>query len=151
MAVYALPRMTRDLDLVVECGPADVEKITELFEADCYVDEDDVRDAVTHTGIFNVIHNDWIIKADFIVRKNTSTGENTDARFRRMMMSKSPSRRVSIACQMFSTGVALVRAGLLGQAHDTGLALRKRIFLRLYGADFSPAERARILKKWGTP
>ncbi len=70
LAVYAMPRMTRDIDLVVECGPEDAARIVKLFEGDCYVDEDEIRDAVIHQSIFNIVHNEWIVKADFIVRKD---------------------------------------------------------------------------------
>ena len=69
MAVYTLPRMTRDLDLVIECGLGDAVKITQLFASDCYIDEDNVRTAIKDRAMFNIIHNEWIIKADFIVRK----------------------------------------------------------------------------------
>ena len=70
MAVYSVPRMTRDIDLVVEAKSVDVEKIVGLFSEDCYIDEDTVRQAVDAHSIFNIIHNEWLIKADFIVKKN---------------------------------------------------------------------------------
>jgi len=38
MAVYSVPRMTRDIDLVVELKPGDVDKIVDLFSEDCYID-----------------------------------------------------------------------------------------------------------------
>jgi hypothetical protein len=70
MAIYSIPRMTRDIDFVVEIAPADMDKIVGLFSEDCYVDQDSVRNAVLTHGMFNVIHNEWVIKADFIIRKN---------------------------------------------------------------------------------
>jgi hypothetical protein len=70
MAVYATPRMTRDVDLVVECAPGDAPRIVSLFETDCYVDAEAVANAIRTRGQFNVIHNEWITKADFIVRKD---------------------------------------------------------------------------------
>lgn len=70
LAVYAEPRMTRDIDLVVECQFADAARIASLFQADCYVDVTEIRDAVQHRSMFNIIHNEWIVKADFIVRKD---------------------------------------------------------------------------------
>lgn len=69
LAVYALPRMTRDLDMVIALGLEDVEKFVKLFEKDCYVHPEAVRQAIKSKGTFNIIHNDWIIKADFIIRK----------------------------------------------------------------------------------
>lgn len=70
MAVYATPRMTRDVDLVVDCAPGDTPRIVGLFETDCYVDAEAVANAVRTRGTFNIIHNEWITKADFIVRKD---------------------------------------------------------------------------------
>ena len=64
MAVYAVPRMTRDIDVVVDIAPKDVKRFSQLFSEDCYVDEDTVRDAVSSRTVFNVIHNQWIIKAE---------------------------------------------------------------------------------------
>ncbi len=70
MAIYSVPRMTRDIDLVVEISPGDVDKIVGLFSGDCYLDQDSIRQAVKEHGMFNIIHNEWVIKADFIVRKD---------------------------------------------------------------------------------
>jgi hypothetical protein len=70
MAVYSVPRMTRDIDLVVELKPVDVDKIVDLFSEDCYIDRDSVRQAVVEHSMFNIIHNQWVVKADFIIRKD---------------------------------------------------------------------------------
>jgi hypothetical protein len=70
MAIYSQPRMTRDIDLVVELDPANGDKLVELFREDCYIDGRAVKDAIDHTSMFNVIHKEWSAKADFIVRKN---------------------------------------------------------------------------------
>jgi predicted nucleotidyltransferase len=70
MAVYAQPRMTRDVDLVIECQTGDVERLVHLLETDCYVDAQAVGRAVTSRSMFNAIHREWIIKADFIIRKD---------------------------------------------------------------------------------
>ena len=70
MAIYSIPRMTRDIDLVVELELDDVEKIVNIFSIDCYVDRDSVKKAVDTRSMFNLIHNEWVVKADFIIRKN---------------------------------------------------------------------------------
>ena len=38
LSMYAQPRMTRDVDFVVDIKQAQVDKFVELFEEDCYVD-----------------------------------------------------------------------------------------------------------------
>jgi len=70
MSFYAQPRMTRDIDLVVEMGSGDAARIHALFEDDYYVSLDAIREAVTHASMFNVIHNESLIKVDLIVRKD---------------------------------------------------------------------------------
>ncbi len=68
LATYATPRMTRDIDLVVELEPTDVDQVIALFETDCYIDRDAVCEAIRTRSIFNIIHTEWVIKADFVVR-----------------------------------------------------------------------------------
>jgi len=70
MVFYATPRMTRDIDLVVQLQPTDAQKLVELFSADCYIDPVSVRRAIDHSGMFNIISNQLILKADFIIRKS---------------------------------------------------------------------------------
>jgi len=70
MAIYSVPRMTRDIDLVVEISPADVDRVVSLFSGDCYIDRDSVRQAISKQSLFNIIHNNWVTKADFIIRKD---------------------------------------------------------------------------------
>ncbi len=70
-----------------------------------------------------------------------------EERFRKMILNLTPGERVTMACRMFSTGVALVRAGLRACGDEDTLAGdRQRVFMRLYGRDFSPSERAGILR-----
>jgi uncharacterized protein YeeX (DUF496 family) len=71
MNYYAQPRMTRDIDIVVELMLDDAERVMALFQHDFYLDEEMVHNAIFKQGLFNIIHNDWLVKVDFIVRKNT--------------------------------------------------------------------------------
>jgi hypothetical protein len=70
MGLYATPRMTRDIDIVIRIAPHDARKVTALFENDFFVDSSSVFQAIRNKGMFNIIHNDTIIKVDFIVRKD---------------------------------------------------------------------------------
>lgn len=70
MAVYAVPRMTRDIDIIIQVSLKDVGKIIGIFSKDFYLDETSVRQAIQNRGMFNAIHNESVIKMDFIVRKN---------------------------------------------------------------------------------
>ena len=68
---YTVPRMTRDIDIVVELSERDISRFISLFEKDYYLEPDTIREAVKTKGMFNLIHNEHVIKIDFVVRKNT--------------------------------------------------------------------------------
>jgi hypothetical protein len=68
---YAVPRMTRDIDLVVELSAPAADGLVELFREDFYVDPDAVRAAIADRGSFNLIHSRLLVKVDILVRKDT--------------------------------------------------------------------------------
>ncbi len=68
---YSMPRMTRDIDIVVQIAFSDVEKVVSEFSHDFYIDRDQIINAVRSSRMFNVIHNEGVVKVDFIVRKDT--------------------------------------------------------------------------------
>ena len=70
MNYYAQPRMTRDID-VVELRPVDAAKVVQLFSPDYYVSREAVENSITHQSLFNLIHNETVIKVDCIVRKQS--------------------------------------------------------------------------------
>ncbi len=84
MAVYALPRMTRDVDLVVDCARGDAKRIYDLFAPDCYTDEAQVHEAIRMRTMFNIIHNELLAKVDFIIKKDEPYRETEFARRRRL-------------------------------------------------------------------
>ena len=90
MAVYATPRMTRDVDVVLECSDGDVDTIVGLFAPDCYIDRTAVAEAIASQGMFNIIHNDWIIKGDFIIRKDDPYRQAEFARRREIDVEGTP-------------------------------------------------------------
>jgi hypothetical protein len=86
MMFYALPRMTRDVDLVLECHADDVPGLVDAFSVDCYIDAATVRESVKSRSMFNVIHNEWAMKADFILRKHDVYRELEFRRRRKMVL-----------------------------------------------------------------
>ncbi|MDQ3013146.1 MAG: nucleotidyltransferase [Acidobacteriota bacterium] len=86
MNYYAQPRMTRDIDLVLARDEADVEDFVQLFEADYYLDRQAVGRAVAHRSLFNLIHNDSVIKVDFIMLKADAYCQEEFARQRRITL-----------------------------------------------------------------
>jgi hypothetical protein len=71
MNYYAQPRMTRDIDVVVALQPADTARVVQLFSPDYYVSREAVEDSITHESLFNLIHNESVIKVDCIIRKQS--------------------------------------------------------------------------------
>jgi len=68
---YAVPRMTRDIDLVVELREQDADKVIEAFQDQFYVDREMVQRAVRERSMFNLIHITYVIKVDLVVRKES--------------------------------------------------------------------------------
>ncbi len=70
MNYYAQPRMTRDIDLVVALNADNAESFAQLFEGNYYFDRKVIDNAISRRGMFNLIHNESVIKVDFIVLKD---------------------------------------------------------------------------------
>jgi hypothetical protein len=75
------------------------------------------------------------------------TVKEAEALYRRMIRAQSPAIRLKMACRMFATAKALIRAGILNrEGLDLGSQdLRTRMFLRLYGRDFNTSQIKKIL------
>jgi len=71
MNYYAQPRMTRDIDVVIAITPEDVDRVAALFRPDYYVSEESIRESLAHDSIFNLIHQESVIKVDCIIRKSS--------------------------------------------------------------------------------
>ena len=71
MNFYAQPRMTRDIDLVVALKSGDAHRVVRLFTPDYYVSREAVENSIDRTSLFNLIHQESVIKVDCIVRKPT--------------------------------------------------------------------------------
>lgn len=84
MNYYAQPRMTRDIDLVVKITTDQTDVFVALFEEEYYVDRLAVAKATAQRSIFNLIHNETIIKLDCIVLKNDEYRQEEFARRKRI-------------------------------------------------------------------
>jgi hypothetical protein len=80
LGYYAQPRMTRDIDVVVELDLAGIQKVVAAFSPDFYCDEDAIRRAVATRRLVNLVHLDSAYKVDLIVRKDS---EYRQVEFRR--------------------------------------------------------------------
>ena len=80
MNYYSQPRMTRDIDLVVSLNEAQTEKFFRLFEKAYYFDRQIVAHAISRHSMFNLIHNDAVIKVDCVVLKTDAYRQEEFAR-----------------------------------------------------------------------
>lgn len=83
-AHYATPRMTRDLDIVVQISEAGINRLVAAFADDFYIDADAVRSAIRSQTLFNLMHLESGLKVDFIVRKTSAFRQTEFERRRRV-------------------------------------------------------------------
>lgn len=74
------------------------------------------------------------------------TNPEIEARFFKMMMEKSGQERMKMGFSMFNMARLQVIASIKRNNPDADLQeIRRELFLRFYGNDFSPQEREKIL------
>lgn len=86
LSYHAQPRMTRDIDIVVDLVGHDAKTVAALFTPDYYVAEADIGNAIAASGMFNVLHLDKVVKVDFIVRKDAPYRRHEFGRRQRVRM-----------------------------------------------------------------
>lgn len=74
---YGDPRLTRDIDLVLELHPMHLLKFSEVFQEDeFYIPPDEVvRDEVLNKRSFNLIHHETGFKIDIMIKKTSAHGQ----------------------------------------------------------------------------
>ncbi len=73
MNMYAIPRMTRDMNIVIELPDEQVDSLLSEF-SNSYFSRESVFAEVRKREMFNIIDNDTGFKLDFILRKDTEYG-----------------------------------------------------------------------------
>jgi hypothetical protein len=69
-SAHGEPRSTRDLDLVIDPSPVQLDNLLAALPPDqFYVDHDVARDALRRRSMFNVIEIETAWKLDFMIRK----------------------------------------------------------------------------------
>jgi hypothetical protein len=80
------------------------------------------------------------------------TCPEVESRFNEMMMKKSGQERLKIGFSMFNMARSQVAASITMYKPDADINdIRSGIFLRFYGDEFAPDERAKILAKITSP
>ena len=86
MNYYAQPRMTRDIDLVIEITTDQTDVFVALFQEEYYVDRRAVAEATAQHSMFNLIHNNTVVKLDCIVLKDDEYRREEFARRKRITL-----------------------------------------------------------------
>ncbi|HKB16288.1 MAG TPA: hypothetical protein VKF62_09480 [Planctomycetota bacterium] len=95
-ASYGEPRLTRDIDVVVDLRPDPVDSLVSRFPAPGFhVSKEAARRAVDHRDMFNIIHPASGLKIDLIVRKADAFDDGRFQRKRRLRVL--PERSVALA------------------------------------------------------
>ena len=77
----------------------------------------------------------------------SDTLQRIEQLYNKMLLSRTPLDRLRMTSRMFDSGKKLVISGILNRRKQlTASQLRGHFFLRMYGSDFTCAERERILK-----
>jgi hypothetical protein len=81
-STYGEPRMTRDIDIVIDVHGDQIERLCDAFPPDeFYVSQDAARMAVLQHGQFNIVHPDSGNKIDFMIARTDPWGrEQLDRR-----------------------------------------------------------------------
>lgn len=183
---YTVPRMTRDIDIIIELEKGDIDNFVDLFEKDFYLNRETVANEVSRRGMFNLIHNRYVIKIDFIINKSSAyqqaafsrrkqvlieqspmwfvsaedmyevelqkdiqrgntmndTHPDVAVRYRDLMMSKTGQERLLMGFSMYDTARQIVRSAIYNNRPEINdEEMKKEIFLRFYGHEFSPPGR----------
>lgn len=72
---YGEFRTTQDVDFVVDLTEADVVPLVEAWQAEFYVDDEMMRDAIQTLSSFNIIHLETAFKADFFITRGDAWTE----------------------------------------------------------------------------
>ncbi|MCP4263757.1 MAG: hypothetical protein GY774_40550 [Planctomycetes bacterium] len=74
------------------------------------------------------------------------TNPEMAVRFRELMMSKTGQERLLMGCSMYDTAKEIVRSSIYNNHPGiTEADMRREIFLRFYGQEFSRAEREKLI------
>jgi hypothetical protein len=130
MSYYAQPRMTRDVDIVVELAAREASQVVDLFAPDYYVSDEAVAAAIRADGMFNIFHVEKLVKIDLILRKPVDYRLHEFSRRRR-------SRLGDIDAWIVSKEDLILSKLVWAQGSSSELQLRDVKSLLISGADES--------------
>jgi hypothetical protein len=72
--IYGEPRLTHDMDVVIDILPAHISDLELLFPLESYYcpPQEILKSELTQRGQFNLLHHQSGLKIDFMIRKNSA-------------------------------------------------------------------------------
>lgn len=70
LALYTIPRATRDIDMIVELQDKHLDTFFETIKGKFYFHEPTIKEEIKRRGMFNIIHLESSYKIDFIIRSD---------------------------------------------------------------------------------
>lgn len=134
---YTQPRMTRDIDLVVQLNASDGRKLHQAFSSDFHIEESSIQQAIQQGSMFNAIHLTWLMKVDFIVQK--------DSEYRKMEFERRRSMDLD-GSKVFVVSPEDLILSKLEWSKSTGSEMQKRDIQSLLSA--IPGLDYNYLNKW---
>lgn len=86
MSAYAIPRMTRDIDIVIDLDIDNLESFLEIFSTNFYFHRPTIEEEIRRREMFNVIDHRSGYKVDFVVKKNSPFRKEEFQRKRRSVI-----------------------------------------------------------------
>jgi hypothetical protein len=81
---YGLPRLTHDVDIVVRFSRECIEETIAAFREEFYISEEGIREALSGSGMFNIIDLKTGLKIDFWIWQGDDFGESCFERSKRV-------------------------------------------------------------------
>lgn len=80
-SLHGIPRATQDIDIVADIKPNNVKELVNILREDFYIDEDMIKQALSHHTSFNIIHLETMFKVDiFILKQDQASKEEMSRR-----------------------------------------------------------------------
>ena len=86
--VYGEPRMTLDMDVVVDIRTEQVKQFVSAFGPEYYVNSESILEAIKNQSQFNIIQSELGVKVDFYVKQSDSFSQQAFGRKRSEAFSK---------------------------------------------------------------
>ena len=94
--LYAEPRLTNDIDIVVQVFGKQSDVLLKLFVGDFYVTGELIQEAFSGLGMFNIIHHRLSIKCDLILLKNDPFSSSAFQRRRQELINEYPVQFITV-------------------------------------------------------